>query len=118
MDQRVGEGITGFGRYGNLVKGELPFNQAVAVGAQFSGSYWDRGGDAFGIGFSWLQTGNGYKNATYDWNGNALTFVPSGAERQAFVRALLPVHQAMEQRLGPDLIRAIYQATGTSPPAP
>jgi carbohydrate-selective porin OprB len=58
----------------------LPFNQAVAVGAQFSGSYWDRGADAFGIGFSWLQTGSGYKSATYDWNGNALTFVPSGAE--------------------------------------
>ena len=45
-DQRVGDGITLFGRYGNLVKGELPFNQAVAVGAQFSGSYWDRGADA------------------------------------------------------------------------
>ncbi|MBK9519763.1 MAG: TRAP transporter substrate-binding protein [Anaeromyxobacter sp.] len=50
--------------------------------------------------------------------GTTVVFVPSGAERQAFVRALLPVHQAMEQRLGPDLIRAIYQATGTSPPAP
>ncbi|MBP5997940.1 MAG: carbohydrate porin [Azonexus sp.] len=80
VDQRVGDGITVFGRYGNLVKGELPFNQAVAVGAQFSGSYWDRGADAFGIGFSWLQTGSAYKNATYDWNGNALTFVPTGAE--------------------------------------
>jgi len=80
VDQRVGDGITVFGRYGNLVKGELPFNQAVAVGAQFSGSYWDRGADAFGIGFSWLQTGSGYKNATYDWNGNALTFAPTGAE--------------------------------------
>jgi high affinity Mn2+ porin len=80
IDQRVGDGITVFGRFGNLIKGELPFNQAVAVGAQLSGSYWNRGGDAFGIGFSWLQTGSGYKNATYDWNGNALTFVPSGAE--------------------------------------
>ena len=80
IDQRVGDGITVFGRYGNLIKGELPFNQAVAVGAQLSGSYWNRGGDAFGIGFSWLQTGSGYKSATYDWNGNALTFVPSGAE--------------------------------------
>ena len=44
VDQRVGDGITVFGRYGNLVKGELPFNQAVAVGAQINGSYWNRGG--------------------------------------------------------------------------
>lgn len=80
VDQRVGDGITVFGRYGNLVKGELPFNQAVAVGAQFSGSYWSRAADSFGIGFSWLQTGSGYKNATYDWNGTPLTFTPSGAE--------------------------------------
>ena len=80
VDQRVGDGITVFGRYGNLVKGELPFNQAVAVGAQFSGSYWSRAADSFGIGFSWLQTGSGYKNATYDWNGTPLTVTPSGAE--------------------------------------
>ncbi|WP_153146106.1 carbohydrate porin [Dechloromonas sp. H13] len=80
VDQRIGDGITVFGRYGNLVKGELPFNQAVAVGAQFSGSYWERGADSFGIGFSWLQTGSSYKNATFDWNGTPLTFTPSGAE--------------------------------------
>ncbi len=80
VDQRVGDGITLFGRYGNLIKGELPFNQAVAVGAQISGSYWGRGADALGVGFSWLKTGSGYKNATYDWNGTPLTFVPSGAE--------------------------------------
>jgi hypothetical protein len=80
VDQRIGDGITVFGRYGNLVKGELPFNQAVAVGAQVSGSYWERGADSFGIGFSWLQTGSGYRNATYDWNGTPLNFVPGGAE--------------------------------------
>ncbi len=80
VDQRIGDGITVFGRYGNLIKGELPFNQAVAVGAQLNGSYWNRGADAFGIGFSWLQTGSAYKNASFDWNGTPLTFTPSGAE--------------------------------------
>ena len=38
VDRRVGDGINLFGRYGNLIKGELPFNQALAVGMEFNGS--------------------------------------------------------------------------------
>ena len=63
VDQRVGDGVTLFGRYGYLIDGELPFNQAVAVGAALNGSYWGRAGDSFGVGLSWLQAGSGYKNS-------------------------------------------------------
>ena len=88
VDQRVGDGVTLFGRYGNLIDGELPFNQAVAAGMELNGSYWGRAADSFGVGFSWLQAGSGYKNteAAIDVNGDGITdlaFMPSGAETVA-----------------------------------
>jgi aryl carrier-like protein len=52
VDQRVGDGVTVFGRYGKLVSGELPFNQAVTAGAELNGSYWGRAADAIGQGLS------------------------------------------------------------------
>ncbi len=87
--QRIGDGIRVFARYGKLVNGELPFNQAATAGAEFSGSYWGRGADAIGIAGAWLQSGKGYRNSTatayYD-NDNLLpayTFTPKGAENVA-----------------------------------
>lgn len=89
IDQRIGDGIRVFARYGKLVNGELPFNQAATAGAEFSGSYWGRGADAIGIAGAWLQSGKGYRNSTatayYD-NDNLLpayTFTPKGAEKVA-----------------------------------
>ena len=87
MDQRIGDGIRVFGRYGKLVNGELPFNQAATLGAEFSGSYWNRGADAFGIASAWLQSGKAYRNApTTAWLDDnqtlvAYSFVPQGAEK-------------------------------------
>ncbi len=37
---------------------------------------------------------------------------PTEAERDAFKRALLPVHEQMAKRIGPALIEAIYEETG------
>lgn len=87
IDQRIGDGITVFARYGKMIKGELPFNQAATVGAEFSGSYWNRGADAIGIASAWLQSGNGYRtttqNAWLDDNHSQLAyaFTPQGAEK-------------------------------------
>jgi hypothetical protein len=89
VDQRVGDGIRLFARYGKLVKGELPFNQAVTAGADFSGSYWGRGADSIGIAGAWLQSGKGYRtttaNAWLDDNQSqiAYSFTPQGAEQVA-----------------------------------
>ncbi len=38
-------------------------------------------------------------------------------ERQAFRRALLPVHKTMAERIGRDLIEAVYEAAGFDPDA-
>jgi hypothetical protein len=89
VDQRLGDGVKVFGRYGKLIKGELPFNQAVTAGAEFSGGYWGRGADSIGIAGAWLQSGKGYRSTTattyLDDNHTqaAYSFVPSGAEQVA-----------------------------------
>lgn len=93
VDQRIGDGVRLFARYGKLINGELPFNQTITAGAEFSGGYWGRGADAIGIAGAWLQSGKGYRSGEngsscpggYDDNGlctgTAFSFVPRGAEK-------------------------------------
>jgi len=89
VDQRLGDGIRVFARYGKLINGELPFNQAFTAGADFSGSYWGRGADSIGIAGAWLQSGKGYRSSTataYLDNDHllpAFSFTPQGAEKLA-----------------------------------
>lgn len=92
VDQRVGDGVTLFARYGKLINGELAFNQAATIGAEFSGLYWNRSADAIGIATAWLQSGRGYRTAGgygcaggYDdagaCKGNDFYYAPLGAEK-------------------------------------
>jgi hypothetical protein len=116
VDQRVGDGITLFGRYGKLIEGELPFNQAIAAGVEFNGSYWGRAADALGIGVGWLQAGSGYKNAgaAIDVNGDGITdfsFIPSGAETVAEIYYRYRLSPQFE--LSPDF-QGLTQAGGNA----
>ena len=83
-----------FSRYGKLINGELPFNQAFTAGAEFNGSYWGRAADAIGIAGAWLQAGKGYRASgngsgcaggfgTSGCLGGAFSFTPQGAEKVA-----------------------------------
>ncbi|MDR3087638.1 MAG: carbohydrate porin, partial [Azoarcus sp.] len=92
IDQQFGDGLTLFTRYGQLVRGRLPVDRALAVGAEIKGSYWGRADDALGIAGSWLRAskaykragGEGYLNSTSFAAGTPdFTFRPSGAERVA-----------------------------------
>jgi C4-dicarboxylate-binding protein DctP len=47
--------------------------------------------------------------------GKTEVHVPTAAERLALKKALVPVHAQMEERIGRDLIQAIYRATSFSP---
>jgi C4-dicarboxylate-binding protein DctP len=47
--------------------------------------------------------------------GRTQVYVPTKEERLAFKKALVPVHQKMESRIGADLIKAIYKETGFDP---
>ncbi len=87
-DQRVGDGVTLFGRYGQMAKGAVPFDRALTLGVEFNGSYWDRGADALGVAAGWLQASGDYRAAggSGDLNGDGIpdfTFVPNGAEKVA-----------------------------------
>jgi len=47
-------------------------------------------------------------------SGKTAIYNPTPAEREAFKKALLPVHAKMAERIGPALIKTIYQQTGFS----
>jgi len=61
-DQRIGDGLTLFGRFGQQMQGHVRFNRALTVGAEINGSYWNRGGDSIGIAAGLLNTSQGYRN--------------------------------------------------------
>jgi len=48
-------------------------------------------------------------------SGRTQVYVPTKEERMVFKKALIPVHQKMESRIGPDLIKAIYKEVGFDP---
>lgn len=50
VDQRVGDAIVLFGRYGAASGSDLPFDRTLSVGAEFGGSYWRRAADMLGLG--------------------------------------------------------------------
>ena len=92
IDQRIGDGITVFARYGKMLKGELAFNQTATLGAEFAGGYWNRGADALGIATAWLQSGKAFRTAGgsgcaggYDENEQCISggfnYLPQGAEK-------------------------------------
>ena len=48
-------------------------------------------------------------------SGRTTVYTPTKEERLAFKKALVPVHQKMESRVGKDLIKTIYKETGFDP---
>jgi len=45
-------------------------------------------------------------------SGKTTVYVPTKEERQAFKKALVPVHQKMESRIGKEIIQTVYKETG------
>lgn len=87
-DQRLGDGVTLFGRYGQIARGEVPFDRAFTLGAEFNGSYWNRGADAIGVAAGWLAASDDYRAAggSGDLDGDGtpdFSFTPDGAEKVA-----------------------------------
>jgi C4-dicarboxylate-binding protein DctP len=48
-------------------------------------------------------------------SGRSTIYEPTAAERSELKKAVLPVHQEMEKRLGKEAIQAMYQASGFDP---
>ncbi len=87
VSQQVDDNLSLFARYGRMVQGELPFNQALTVGVEISGNAWGRAGDSLGIAGAWMKTGKAYRaNPVTSYLDDAQTlaastFSPQGAER-------------------------------------
>jgi high affinity Mn2+ porin len=61
-DQRVGDGVTLFGRYGHQMQGNVRFDRALTLGAEVNGSYWNRGGDSVGLAAGYLKSSRAYRD--------------------------------------------------------
>ncbi|OGB22877.1 MAG: porin [Burkholderiales bacterium RIFCSPLOWO2_02_FULL_57_36] len=61
-DQRIGDGVTLFGRYGQQMQGNVRFDRALTVGAEVNGSYWSRGGDSMGVAAGLLKSSRDYRS--------------------------------------------------------
>lgn len=75
FDQRIGDYTTLFGRYGKAWGNHLPFDQTLSLGAEFGGSYWNRGGDAIGVAVGINRTSRDFRRDALtldaDSDGNA-----------------------------------------------
>lgn len=105
-DQRVGDAITLFGRYGHQLSGRVRFDRALTLGAEFGGDYWGRAADSFGVAAGLLRTSSAFRNESQtvdaDGDGNAdFAFAASGAERIAELYYRFRVNSRFE--LTPDL---------------
>lgn len=105
-DQKLGNGIALFGRYGKQTSGRVRFNQALTLGGEIEGGLWDRGGDALGVALGWLRSSQEFRAAggTGDLIGDGtgvFTYTPTGAEKVAEMYYRFPLTKNFE--LTPDL---------------
>ena len=64
LDQRMGEGVTLFARYGHETQGHVKFDRALTIGTEVDGAPWGRGGDSLGLALGWLGTSEAYRSFT------------------------------------------------------
>ena len=105
-DQRVGDAVTLFARYGHQAKGRVRFDRALTFGAELGGSYWGRAADSIGVAAGFLRTGAAFRNAspTVDADGDGVPdfgFTASGLERIGELYYRFRVNSRFE--LSPDL---------------
>jgi high affinity Mn2+ porin len=77
FDQRYGDAVTLFGRYGRQISGAVRFDRALTLGAELGGAYWQRGADAVGVALGRLRTSAGFAAASLALDA----YAASGAER-------------------------------------
>jgi hypothetical protein len=105
FDQRVDDAVTLFGRYGFAWGDGLPFDRTVSLGAEFGGSYWNRGGDAIGLALGANHTSSGFRAQSasiVDADGNPVYgFAATGYEYDAELYYRFHAHERFE--ISPDL---------------
>jgi hypothetical protein len=105
IDQRVGDATTVFGRYGKSLSGNVRFDQALTLGAEFGGNYWNRSADGIGVALGWLRTAGNFRDnaATLDANADGnpdFGYTPTGTEQLAEIYYRMRLNKNLE--LTPD----------------
>ncbi|HEX7971253.1 MAG TPA: carbohydrate porin [Thiobacillus sp.] len=105
FDQRLGDGITLFGRLGTGSGDRLPFDRTASLGTEFSGSYWDRGADAIGLAIGSNRASKDFRaqSATLDADADGTPdygFAATGWEQTLEAYYRFRVHERFE--LTPD----------------
>ncbi len=88
VDQKIGDDLTLFGRYGHQLKGQARFDRALTVGAELAGADWGRAADGLGLALGALRTSQDFRedSATVDADGDGIPdfgYRATGWERQA-----------------------------------
>ncbi len=105
IDQRVGDAMTLFGRYGKSLSGKVRIDQAFTLGAEFGGNYWNRSADSIGVALGWLHTSKDFHaNSAMldaDADGNPdFGYAATGAEQLAEIYYRMHLNKNLE--LTPD----------------
>ena len=100
-DQRAGDALTLFGRYGQQLSGNVRFDRALTLGGEIGGHYWSRSADGLGIAAGLLRTSGEFRrdSATVDANGDGVPdfgYAASGFERIAELYYRLRVNKQLE----------------------
>ncbi|MGH8747233.1 MAG: carbohydrate porin [Burkholderiales bacterium] len=106
IDQRYGDAITFFGRYGHQITGDVRFDRALTLGAEIGGEYWNRSADAIGIALGALRTSSGFAaaSATLDVDGDGLPDYGYAANRNEQIAELYYRYNVSKQlALSPSL---------------
>jgi len=75
VDQRLGDAVTAFGRYGqHIAGGGARFDRALTLGGEIAGFGWDRAGDSIGVALAWLMSSQDFvqDSLTVDANGDGI----------------------------------------------
>ncbi len=119
FDQRFADYVTFFGRLGWASGEGLPFDRALALGAEIGGSYWSRGADALGVAFGVNRSSEEFRNSSarvVDAAGRPVFgFAAHGAEQVAEIYYRFRVHRNFE--ISPDF-QLIRDPAGNSAARP
>ena len=117
-DQRIGDAVTLFGRYGHQLAGKVRFDRALTLGGEIGGQYWDRSADGLGFAAGLLRASGAFRrdSSAVDADGNGTPdsgFAAGRAERVGELYYRFRVNKQLE--VTPDF--QVIQRPGGDPGA-
>ncbi|MFL6649948.1 MAG: carbohydrate porin [Sulfurifustaceae bacterium] len=104
-DQRVGDTVMLFARYGKETRGRVQFDRVTSLGAEWGGDCWNRAADSVGVAFGRLRSSDAFRvdAPTLDADADSAPdfgYAPDTAEEVIELYYRYRVHKQFE--LSPD----------------